>query len=322
MSIDIWPKSRLRKNPVFGFGIKSSNVEQVLSKKFENTYPVICSSARSCINLLLEYMGFSRNSLVKVPAYASHCVLEAVSRTSTPVYFMTKEKTDLSLVYHQWGIPQEFRPNSSDLIIEDACDSIYQESNKMLFLNGNFEIWSLPKILGCSAGGVLWCRLSEDAEKLKELRDLRSTVPNLQWYLRLLGSKNSTAMKYWNGIESISGQLPSGALSEILYSLDQYELILNDRKKRVEHVENFLNIDFSKKLYGRLPACLPIHINASKYVTHNESELNIGFRHFERINSEGISELKKVLPLPVHQDMPLSILDDNLRLLKDASLAI
>ncbi len=322
MYIGIWPNSKLRIMPIPGFGCKSSVVEKIFLEYFNNGYPVICSSARSCINLLLEHFELSRNSLVRVPPYASHCVLESVSRIATPLHYSSNEHADVSIVYHQWGIPHEFKPVNAGLIIEDSCDSVYQEPDGMMSLGANYEVWSLPKILGCSAGGIIWCKSLDDASHIQELRDNRNQSPHLQWYLRLYGAKRELFMRYWHGVESISGQLPARALSEILYSFKQYEHIVNQRKKRIDVVCDQFGQNIRKKLYGRLPTCLPLLINEHDDISNHELVLNIGFKHYQKVNDQGISELYKVLPLPVHQDMPLSSLKENIKTLTHARLGI
>lgn len=322
MYIDIWPSSSITKISFANFNTNSADIEKVLFDKFGKAHPIVCSSARSCLNLLLDYLGCSRNSLVKVPAYASHCILESISRTATPVHYASNECVDLSLVYHQWGIPQNFAPQNSSAIIEDSCDSVYERIDSLMLLKSNYEIWSLPKILGCSSGGVIWCKFKEDAATIKEYRDHRTVASTLQWALRMLGRKSRLAMRYWSGVESLSGKLPSVALNEILNSICLYDDIVKKRNCRINLVEEVLNINISEKLQGRLPSCLPFVVNNNQYITHDEKELNIGFRHYEKINSEGISELARVLPLPVHQDMPISVLEKNLMLLKNAILYV
>jgi putative PLP-dependent aminotransferase (TIGR04422 family) len=73
--------------------------------------------------------------------------------------------------YNQWGIVLNKQEN---LFLSDCADSFYPIGGKVCDLNSRFEVWSLPKILGTTFGGVIWCRDLSDAQSL---RNLRNTFP-------------------------------------------------------------------------------------------------------------------------------------------------
>jgi hypothetical protein len=45
--------------------------------------------------------------------------------------------------------------------------------------------------------------------------------------------------------------------------------------------------------------------------------LNIGIRHFERLHKDGKQELIPVLPIPIHQDVPMATIKDVKNILDD-----
>jgi len=316
MEINIWPNSNKKFSSRLISNVSHHDVENKLSSMFEHAYPVVCSSARSCISLIIEDLKLSRGNFVKVPAYASHCVLESTSRFATPITYNADVSCDASIIYHQWGITQENTNKSPGVIIEDACDSIYSEKHIRMPLGGDYEIWSLPKILGCSSGGVIWCRNKADAKNLSLLRNKRKHSGIFHWYLRVLGRKHPVAMSYWNGVESLSGQLPSLALNEILFTLDSYDAIVEQRKDRLDLARSCLDPVYKNKEDGRLPCCLPLSVSNNEIKELANIGIDIGIKHFEKINSSGKSELTKVYPLPVHQDIPMDMLESSLKILK------
>jgi putative PLP-dependent aminotransferase (TIGR04422 family) len=317
MSVNIWPSPNNKLGIIFSASSTSEHVEAQLSEMFAGANPVLCSSARSSLSLIIEHMQLSRDSLVRVPAFASHCLLETVSRFATPAPYQMNTNCDASIVYHQWGISQGNLINNPGTIIEDACDSIYLENKISMKLGGEYEVWSLPKILACSTGGVIWCKNEKDADSLRELRNNRGHSRSLQWYLRMLGEHYPSILPYWSGVESLCGNLPERALNEILFAFKNYDEIKMQRKNRLDLVANFLSIDSTVISDSRLPCCIPLLIeeDSAKFLT--ELGINIGFRYFEKINSDNKSELTKVYPLPIHQQVPMALLEAGLDKLKE-----
>lgn len=78
-------------------------------------------AALALVIALLE-SEVSRGDLVGVFPYASHCVLDAVSRVATPLSGPTAVAVALRVVYHQWGFVQE--TDLSKNTIEDCVDTL------------------------------------------------------------------------------------------------------------------------------------------------------------------------------------------------------
>lgn len=146
-------------------------IEEKLRGMFPTGYPVLCSSGRAALVIALLESEVSRGDLVGVFPYASHCVLDAVSRVATPLSGPTAVAVALRVVYHQWGFVQE--TDLSKNTIEDCVDTLCVPGAAIFPGGGRFEIWSLPKIIGTTSGAVLWCRDSETAAKIRCFRDER-----------------------------------------------------------------------------------------------------------------------------------------------------
>ena len=61
-------------------------------------------------------------SISKLFPYASHCVINTVSRLTTPVTY--EANATKQICYHQWGITSF---NEKKPIIEDSVDSLYEK---------------------------------------------------------------------------------------------------------------------------------------------------------------------------------------------------
>lgn len=308
----IWPASVLPKTL---WPATDESVEARLSSMWPDAYPVLVSSARAGIVLTMSAFNLQRSDLVGVPPYASHCVLEAVSRVATLSPGFVAFNPKIRLLYHQWGYVQE--RNVEGVVIEDAVDSLCLPGSKLFPAGGNFEIWSLPKLLGCSCGGVIWCRNLGDAEKIRYERDKYSTGALLQWLLRIVGQFSQRIHLYWAGFEAGAGKLPGIAAGEILSALGRLQKIILDRESKLEIILSFkpawLRLDSA-----RLPCVLPVEVSVDTAERLANLGITSGYRHFDRVHPDGRRELIKMFPIPIHQDMPIDKLSKIVKLLESS----
>ena len=295
----IWPESKIANALSSCWKIISTEqVENKLFKMFPSGYPVLCSSGRSALALAIEVSNKTRGDLVGLFPYASHCVIEAVSRTTTPLLGPTAIQADLRIVYHQWGYVQEKKLPLNT--IEDCVDTLCVPGTKLFPGGGSFEIWSLPKILGTTSGGILWCKNQEKALQIKELRDSRGSS-FFQWILRLLSKKCSLVYNYWQGAESVTGRPSILQTGEIMYAISKWNNIVQDRKKNLDLVWS-LALKGLLKPVQRLPTVVPVESQIEETTLHMLG-ISSGYRMFEIVNEDGSRKMIKVLPLPVFQDV-------------------
>ena len=161
----IWGKNkrmfRISKN------FSTLELEKWLEGNFQNGFAVVLSSARSGLYLLFKY--FFSGDTVRVFPFASQCLVSASFNAnkciSTPLPGEIRD-----LYHHQWGIQQQLEAQGP-IFIEDSADSLYPLGGTVLKNHAMFEVWSLPKIIGTSFGGIVWCAQTADAQNLKKIRD-------------------------------------------------------------------------------------------------------------------------------------------------------
>jgi putative PLP-dependent aminotransferase (TIGR04422 family) len=279
-------------------------VEQKLYEMFPSGYPVLCSSGRSALFLALCQSKAARKDLVGVFPFASHCVIDAISRVATPLAGTFSVSADLRIAYHQWGYVQEFSlPKNT---IEDCVDTLCKPGAKLFPGGGSLEIWSLPKILGTTSGGVLWCSDEKTADSIRVLRDARGGSL-FQWLLRLLAKNKLGLYNYWEGAECESGKPSRLQTGEILKAILGWNQTVEQRVLKMESSWH-LALKNLEKPVDRLPSVIPVKIDISDK-TLAEWGISSGQRTMEIIEQDGQRSMIRVLPLPIHQDVNNSWLE-------------
>ena len=310
----LWPESRFHRGVIKSLKLHDiTEIEVMLKKMYGQGFPVVVSSARVGIVLTLTIQELTRPDKVGVFPYASYCVLEAISRVATPFSNERLLDSKLDLIYHQWGYVQKQNLHENGKLIEDAVDSFCLPGVKLFPLNGLYEIWSFPKLIGSLGGGVVWCRDEQTADQLRVLRDTRQKSTQIRWMLRLFSQYFSNFSKYWYGTESLGGPLPRWAAGDILYGLECLEKIATKRKERIGLLESKLP-EWLHPSEKRLPCVIPVEVSDEEVRLLNGIGLKIGLRTFQRIDNNE-SSLVKLFPIPVHQDIPCELLDKALKVL-------
>ena len=274
-------------------------IEAKLKEIFPSGYPVLCSSGRSALALALIQNKVSRHNFIGVFPFANHCVLDIISRFCSPLLGPDSVKVNFRIVHHQLGFVQEENLRSNT--IEDCVDTLCVRGAKLFPGGGSFEIWSLPKILGTTSGGVLWCRNKKDAVLARQTRDLRGGGM-LPWLVRLFGKLYPHAYFYWQGAEGNLGRMSIWQTGEIYKSIINWDNFVIDRSKKLDMIWPYA-VRWLKKPIERLPSAVPVELNIEEQFVKKLGVLS-GYRMFESINSVGKRKIKRVLPIPIHQDVP------------------
>lgn len=301
----LWPEFARSDLPVLLPSSKAVGLEDALGERYSGAHPVSVSSARAGLNLIIVHEGIRRGESVRVFPYASHCVLDAIYRVASPVQGSGADAQERNVVYHQWGYVQ---PRHTVPWIEDAVDSLCEAYAELMPLGGAFELWSMPKILGSLSGGVVWCRDSETAEKLRTLRDMRGGATR-QLLLRWVGQYSRSAYSYWAGVEADCGPISPLAAGEVLRALTKMERLIEDRRRKYDLLAPFAPT-WLPKPQKRWPCAVPVEVSDKQALELIGLGLSTGLRHFQRIRPGGTEELLRVFPIPIHQQVPEAVLQN------------
>ena len=292
----LWPKTKIRLKNFFGFN-SVKKLEKRLGKMFPSAFPVVCSSGRVALFIALKESKLDRKKTLKVFPFASHCVINIVGQITSPNY-NNNFIDDSELIYHQWGYSHKTNMNK---LIEDSVDSLYVPGSNLLSQGGHFEIWSLNKILGSSSGGVLWCKNKDDAERIRKKIKYTPFV-FFQWILRIFSLKFLKLYKYWNTAENGYLGISIFQSNEIWNMLNKWDIIIEDRLKKISRLKEYSIID-DLNLNKRLP-CV-INIKPETLSSSDYKNQVIGIRHFDKNRNSNSTELIKVVPVPIHQDVAI-----------------
>jgi len=296
----IWPEgsisTALKK---IHYAIDSNKIESILFNMFPSGYPVLCSSGRSSIYLILNYLKINKYHKIGLFPYASQCVTDSVSKITTPYFGKESLNSDLRIIYHQWGYVQENMTKHTT--IDDCVDSLCVPGTSLFPSNSNFEIWSLPKIIGSTSGSIIWCRNKRDSLKLKSLRD--SSSFSFQWFLRLLSKKIPFIYDHWNVREYNSPKTSKIQNGEIFFLLKKWDELIQDRKTKLNLLWEF-SLKGLQKPKNRLPCIVPIKYD-ELILNKIKNKFPSGSRMMEKINSDGSRRLLKIIPFPIHQEVDL-----------------
>jgi len=294
----LWPRPN-RVRAVFQATRYSaiSEIEEHFSAMFSGGIPVLFSSGRAALVHALLIGGYGRGDKVGVFPFASHCVVDAVSRVATPAEIGTG--TQLNVIFQQWGFIQHHDLSLID--IEDCVDSLLVPGGRLFPGGGGFELWSLPKIVGTTGGGVLWCRSEDTALALRHLRDKRKAA-SLLWILRLLGMDSALLHAFWEGAEASHGRPSRLQAGEILVAIKIWKEIVEDRQKKLDLLWPMAPKWLTRPV-DRLPSVVPVELSkgADGGKLALQTGMSAGQRMMEKYNVSGTLDLVRVLPIPIHQ---------------------
>jgi putative PLP-dependent aminotransferase (TIGR04422 family) len=301
-----WPQSRFDIKALFnGERAKASDVERSLAARFAGTHPVLVSSGRSAIVLTLQALGLWRPDNVGIAPFSSTCIFQTVGDVATPVPGNLPASFAAHLVYHQWGYVH--RVKTAAPVIEDAVDSLHVSAAALFPNGGRVEIVSLCKLFGVPFGGVIFARSEDEALALRELRERRRYMAWPQLLMRCLGERRESARLLWNNGEAANGPVPDAMCGVFMRHLDRFDALVADRRAKLALVRDLAPawLRFSDV---RLPCVVPIECGDDLAARLLGLGFTGGLRHFNTTQDQLDWKLTKVFPLPIHQDVPMSLL--------------
>ena len=307
----LWPDAEPLRLSDFS-GISKSVTHGKIEKLLDTFYPggngVLFSSARAALNAVLQLLNVSRPDLVWCPPYSSHCVFDAISRQATPCTRESdRDLASVAVLFHQWGFQHKAEFPEQVCIIEDAADTLFMPGANLFGAGGDFTLISLPKVIASHFGGVVFCRRSQDAEKLRAIRNSRCNSKLWQALLKLLSGYSERAGLVWHGTEAVSGELPFFARHQIWRQLMSMESLVKKRRELLESLSP--NILRNADSNGRIPSVIPLDKSTVPLeLWRGETPLiSTGFRNFNTALSAPYTRWESCAPMPVHQTVPKNI---------------
>tara|TARA_B100000963_G_C22587553_1_gene653864 strand:+ start:531 stop:1517 length:987 start_codon:yes stop_codon:yes gene_type:complete len=268
-------------------------IENFFKKKLYFNNVFLFPSARACIATVLRYLKFNRSKQVYVNKWVSHCIFNTVGAYTN--INNTFSNPDMIITVHKWGKIQKFKKTNDIKIIEDSVDSIIIKKDSLFVNNGDFEIFSLPKIIGSISGGII---LSRD-KKFKDFcvveQKKNKPLGFYQSFQKFAEFSKIKSFNTWLYHESWNTYLDANALDDIISCLDNYDLnkkLITGRLKILKQRFKFL-----VNGYERLGPVVPIPL---RHVS-NKKLMNKYFliKHINS-NENFDSQFEKVYIIPIH----------------------
>lgn len=310
-ALHFWPNSKFNIKNLVSSKVSVSKVESVFDQIYAPYKTVLFSSARTGLFHILKILELGRADSIWTMDYTSHCVLNVISFLTNPGFGPPQNHAQY-LLHHQLGHLKKFSKNLPT--IEDSADSLLTDSSVVFSNNSNFELVSLPKVFNTCFGGLVICKTSDLAERLKDSREKSSFPPHILGLLRAFKGKSSHFLNAWEGCEPYGAKLAPFMVANIYESITEFEHNLHARKNVLRIVRD--ETDLGNPTESRLPTAIPIPIaNASNQAQQLYPQL---VRHIysDKIITISSKPTKHFL-IPVHQQVSEPMIKIILKSLRD-----
>ena len=294
-----WPSAFIVKKNFVHSRIKQNNRKELKKIEFFFSSKLGCQaklfpSARSAISIILRFLKIDRSKEVFTDRWSSHCLFNTVGAlTNVSTSF---SKPDLVICIHKWGVIKKINFKKNFHIIEDSVDSIILNKKNLFPNKGEFEIISLPKIIGSMTGGLVLSRNKKFLKFCEKEQTKNIALGVYQAKAKFESFKKNKNFNTWLYHESWNTYVDGNCLYDIksnLKNFDTNKRIIFDRLKKVKK-----DLDIKHYFNGRIGPVLPIDI--TKVKNPEKFFKNFLIRH----NSKNISKkikFKKFILLPLHQ---------------------
>tara|TARA_B110000046_G_scaffold177784_1_gene205007 strand:+ start:31 stop:1002 length:972 start_codon:yes stop_codon:yes gene_type:complete len=282
-------------------------------EKYHGYKVILFPSARAGIASILRFLKIDRSNEVFVNRWVSHCIFNTVGRyTNITTVF---KKPDVALAVHKWGIKQIITKKQNLKIIEDSVDTIIVEKKDLFSNNGDFEIVSLPKIIGSVSGGIIITKDANFYNFAKKEQVQNKRLGEYQSRRKFDDVNKKKSFNTWLYHESTNTYLEYNALLNISKCLKNFQINKNVISERQKYFKNKFN-ELAFKI-DRLGPVIPIEYNLIK--NHKLMNEHFLLRNIHK-NKYKIDAFKKVYLLPIHFKITLKKFKFYLTILKKCIL--
>ena len=294
-----WPSFFIRSNQ--NYNIKNEKkIDLKLINELENYFQkyysfkiILFPSARASIGSILRFLKIDRSKEVFVNKWVSYCIFNTLGKyTNISTNF---KNPDVAIAVHKWGYKQIIPKQKNIKIIEDSVDSIIMSRNDLFENEGDFEIISLPKIIGSVSGGIVITKDINFYEYAKKEQIKNKELGQYQSRRKFEEiNKKKTFHTYFHH-ESTNTFLEYNALLNIAKCLKNFQINKNVISERQKYFKKNFNQLTSK--FDRLGPVIPLKYNLIK--NHKLMNEHFLLRRIHK-NKYKIDTFKKVYLLPIH----------------------
>jgi putative PLP-dependent aminotransferase (TIGR04422 family) len=276
-----------------------AEIEATFTRRFGTT-AVLLPSGRSSLAAILEFSQLSRQHLVFAPQWSSHCVWDVIGRVANPTTSLAST-VDAIIAVHKWGYPFKLEVNKNTLIIEDSVDSIIKDSSALFPLRGEFEIFSLPKIIGSYSGAIVLTSNDNFISYVHQTRLANIALATHQSQLKYKKySGHLLAHESPEALESLNRGLTTTDLQHIQNCLPSYDLNLATIVRRIAKLNQHFGVELIAPHTSRLPCVYPL--KTAHFATHSPALFLQ--RQFNWSLSLNTDLFEPCWLLPLHFDVP------------------
>ena len=268
-------------------------IETFFEDKF-NCDAILTPSGRTAIAMVIRFKQINRSHSVYITKWSSHCMFNTIGAfTNTTVDFVGTP--DMIVINHKWGQPVLLKNEYRDsVLIEDSVDSIFLTPEALFPNNADFEIISLPKIIGSYSGGIIFSKDKNFTEYVRNLQKENLGLAKHQSRLKCIPPQDIKNFETWLYHEAWNTSHDANSLTNILNKLSFYEDNKRIITQRLELLQDKLGLEFEIK--DRIGPVYPLSLRKFKIVGNPNILLrNHSFSPYLEDN-----EYESVHVLPLH----------------------
>ena len=212
------------------------------------------------------------------------------------------------MVNNIWGLIQNtkyFKKNK--ILIDDSCDSIILDKKNLFPNNSKYEIFSLPKLIGSVAGGIVILK-TKIFNFLYERQKRNKKFGMLQAKMKF-DEVNSKSLFDYRYKEAVNTYTEYNSLIDIENKLSNYEINKKIILERLKNLKKIVSFDTEKSRIG--PVVL---IDIKKIKNTKSLEKVFMFRH--KVINYKTNYSKKYLLFPIHFMVKKDIFNFYLKILR------
>ena len=215
--------------------ILKKEIEYFFTKKFSYK-SILVPSARAGIALIIKFYNLNRSHEIFVSKWSPYCVLNTISFFSNPTTSL--KNANMVIANHNWANEHKLKKGHKKIVIEDSADTIHLSKKSFFLNNSEFEIVSLPKIIGSYSGGLIYTKNKSFIKFIAKEQKKNINLGRIQSKYKNLEARNQKKVFHsWYYNESTNTYVDINSLIDIKKNLKNFETNKNTILKRLTLVK-------------------------------------------------------------------------------------